>query len=92
MSLTSKIDKDKAFKEILLSVEPNKDDYYTLSKNEPFSEQYNLYAPNNLSNPQSDSKLVGTAFDYLARLRIGQFIKSKDMKMIEVSKMGFFIS
>ncbi|MDM5283780.1 hypothetical protein [Peribacillus frigoritolerans] len=90
MSLTSKIDKDKAFKEILLSVEPKKEDYYTLSKNEPFSEQYNLYAPNNLSNPQSDSRLVGTAFDYLARLRIGQFIKSKEMKMIEVSKMGFY--
>jgi hypothetical protein len=90
MSLTSKINKDKVFKEILLSVRQKKEDYNTLSKNEPFSDKYNIYAPNNLSNPQSDSKLVGTAFDYLARLRIGQFLKRKDMEMIEVSKRGFY--
>ncbi|MEH7455629.1 hypothetical protein V7178_24565, partial [Gottfriedia acidiceleris] len=90
MSLTSKIDKDKAFRELLLSVEPEKEDYYTLSKKKPFSDEYNLCVPNNLSNPKKDSMLVGTAFDYLARLRIGQFIKSKDTKMIEVSRRGFY--
>lgn len=90
MSLTSKIKKDKGFKEILLSVEPKKEDYYTLSKKESFSDEYNICAPNNLSNPQSDSKLVGTTFDYLARLRIGQFVKNEDMRIIEISKMGFY--
>lgn len=90
MSLTSKIINDKVFKEILMSVEPKKENYYTLSEKVAFSDEYFLYVPNNLSKPQAYSTLVGTAFDYLARIRIGQLIKSKDIKMIEVSRNGFY--
>lgn len=81
MSLTSKINgkakRDKEFKEILLSIEPLKEHYYTLSSSTPFSDEYNLLAPNELLN-RFDSSLVGVAFDYLARFRIGQFLKRED--------------
>ncbi|CAM4202702.1 hypothetical protein ACM5ME_18955 [Bacillus subtilis] len=38
--LTSKKQKDKEFKNILASIEPLKEDYYTLSGNLPFSKEY----------------------------------------------------
>ncbi|AWX21924.1 hypothetical protein CXF51_10210 [Bacillus subtilis subsp. subtilis] len=52
MSLTGKLrskkQKDKEFKNILVSIEPLKDDYYTLSGKLPFSKEYSIYAPINL--------------------------------------------
>lgn len=82
MTLTSKLDgknkRDKEFREILLSVEPDREDYYTLSNNTPFSNEYTTIVPNVLSNPR-DSSLVGIAFDYLARFRIAQFIKAEEV-------------
>lgn len=81
MSLTSKINgttkKDKQFKEILLSIEPQKEDFYNLSKKAPFSDEYDILVPSTLTN--KDSSLVGTAFDYLARFRIAQFLKKEDV-------------
>lgn len=82
MTLTSKLDgknkRDKEFREILLSVEPNREDYYTLSNNTPFSSEYTTLVPNALSNPY-DSSLVGIAFDYLARYRVAQFLKTEEV-------------
>ncbi|MEH7463818.1 hypothetical protein V7166_17525 [Bacillus thuringiensis] len=92
MSLTSKLEaktkKDKEFKEILISVEPKIKDYYTLSKKVPFSEEYNIYVPNALSNIHNSS-LVGIAFDYLARFRIAQFIKDENVIRGMVAYNGF---
>lgn len=78
MSLTKKIsssqESDKKFKDILLKVTPKKKDFYTMSGNAPFSkDEYELLVPNKLTK-QGLSSLVGTAFDYLARFQIGQFI------------------
>ncbi|MGP4070360.1 hypothetical protein [Halobacillus sp. B29] len=78
MSLTKKIsssqENDKKFKDILLKVTPKKKDFHTMSGNAPFSKvEYELLVPNKLTN-QGLSSLVGTAFDYLARFKIGQFI------------------
>ncbi|WP_410994614.1 hypothetical protein [Bacillus paranthracis] len=46
MSLLTKIDaktkRDKEFKDILVSIEPNKEDYYMLSQKQPFSDEYQL--------------------------------------------------
>ncbi|TDL82089.1 hypothetical protein [Peribacillus frigoritolerans] len=72
--LAGKTEKDKAFREILLSVEPGRSDYYTLSGKKPFSDEYILRVPNALENDQNSS-LVGTAFDYMARFRIAKLIK-----------------
>lgn len=82
MSLNSKLlgktERDIEFKNVLLSVAPNKIDYYTLSGNNVFSNEYVLKIPNNLSVTR-DSMLLGTAFDYLARFRIAKYIKSKNV-------------
>ncbi|MCP2033019.1 hypothetical protein L1279_000002 [Planomicrobium sp. HSC-17F08] len=82
MSLTSKINsktkKDQEFKEMLLAVEPIKEDYYTASGKVPFSGEYKIIAPYMLEN-QYDASLVGIAFDYLARFRIAQFLGRKDV-------------
>ncbi|AOA54393.1 hypothetical protein MKS87_11740 [Bacillus subtilis] len=77
--LTSKKQKDKEFKNILASIEPLKEDYYTLSGNLPFSKEYSTYVPYALEN-QYDSSLVGVAFDYLARFRIGQFTNKEEAR------------
>ncbi|UOK56148.1 hypothetical protein MGI18_14015 [Bacillus sp. OVS6] len=45
--------------------------------------------PNKLPNPQHQSSLVGTAFDYLARFRIAQFLKRVDVINGMVSLNGF---
>lgn len=92
MSLTSKLDaknkKDKEFKDILIHVEPEKGDYYTLSGKLPFSEEYNMHVPYNLSNIHNAS-LVGIAFDYLARFRIAQFVKDETVIRDLVAYNGF---
>ncbi|MEH7504925.1 hypothetical protein V7152_23435 [Neobacillus drentensis] len=93
MSLTSKINgktkRDKEFREILLSIEPNKEDYYTLSKKIPFSDEYSTLVQNVLPNPQHQSSLVGIAFDYLARFKIAQLLKRVDVLNGMVSLNGF---
>ncbi|MCU9959305.1 MULTISPECIES: hypothetical protein [Bacillus] len=83
MTLTSKINgktkKDKEFKNILLSVEPEKEHYYTHSGKTPFSEEYITVVPNELKDQQRFSSLLGVAFDYLARFRIAQFLSREDV-------------
>lgn len=82
MSLTSKItgktEADKAFRSLLTTIEPSKEDYYTLGGKKPFSIEYEILAPS-VVQQQTDTGLVGTAFDYLARLRVAQFMKRKDV-------------
>ncbi|MFD2640026.1 hypothetical protein [Piscibacillus salipiscarius] len=92
MSLTSKLNaknqKDKHFKNILLSVAPSKQDFFTQSGLEPFSRNYNYFVVNELNNTY-DSGLVGTAFDYLARFRISKFINKNDAVYDLVALKGF---
>lgn len=92
MTLTSKLTgtakSDKEFKSLLVSVKPNKEDYYTLSGSIPFSDEYSILAPT-CSSVITDSSLVGVAFDYLARFRIAQFLKRDDVVMGMVALSGF---
>ncbi|MCY7542546.1 hypothetical protein P9173_09075 [Bacillus safensis] len=76
MSLTSKIRKDTVFKEIIATIAPKKNEFKTRSGKNPFSREYELLVPYTLEKP-SDSSLIGTAFDYLARFRVAQIIKKK---------------
>ncbi|WP_255233871.1 hypothetical protein [Bacillus altitudinis] len=77
MSLTSKIDNDKEFRGIISTIAPLKEDYTTISGKPPFSKEYTCLVENNLPLSE-DSSLVGVAFDYLARFRIGQIINNTD--------------
>lgn len=78
MSITSllngKEEKDIQFQEILRSVTPKKSEFYTLSGDDPFSKDYKILAPNNLTNVYYSS-VVGTAFDYIARFIVARKIK-----------------
>ena len=81
MALTTMIKgstpKDKEFKNNLLSVKPEKQDYYTMSGKQPFSKEYRFLAPS-IEMLRNHTGLVGTAFDYLARFRISQFLKTNE--------------
>ncbi|WP_131486110.1 hypothetical protein [Exiguobacterium sp. SL-9] len=93
MSLSSKLlgktQQDKAFMNVLLSVAPNKSEYYTQSGKKAFSNEYMLKVPNSLSVTRN-ATLLGTAFDYLARFRIAKFIKSKYVTSGLVSHKGMY--
>lgn len=93
MSLKSKItgtkETDRAFKKILLTLEPDKENFYTLSGKKAFSDEYRLRFPNVLTDFR-DSSLVGTAFDYMARFRIAKFIKRPDMVSSLVAYNGIY--
>ncbi|WP_214828522.1 hypothetical protein [Exiguobacterium sp. s26] len=93
MSLSSKLlgktQQDKNFMNVLLSVAPNKNDYYTQSGKKAFSNDYILKVPNNLSVMQN-STLLGTAFDYLARFRIAKLIKSEYVTSGLMSYQGMY--
>jgi hypothetical protein len=78
VSLSSLINKDKGFKEILQSVEPPKESFYTLSGKKPFSDEYISRVPSAMKNVHQAS-LLGTAFDYMARLRIAKLKKDKEV-------------
>lgn len=73
MSLTSNLSKVPQFKEIVSTIAPKKKDFKTASGKNPFSKEYETLVPYTLENP-SDARLIGTAFDYLARFRIAQII------------------
>lgn len=92
MSLTSKLKgktkRDKEFREVLFSVIPNRNQYYSLSGNQPFSDEYQILAKP-CSPITTDSGLVGTAFDYLARFRIAQLLKREDVVTGMVALGGF---
>lgn len=77
MSLTSRIKNNKEFRDIISTIAPSKEDYTTLSGKTPFSKEYACLVESNLPHA-GDSSLVGMAFDYLARFRIGQVINNTD--------------
>ncbi|MDR0123204.1 hypothetical protein RFW13_17405 [Bacillus pumilus] len=77
MSLTSRIKNNKEFRDIISTIAPLKEDYTTLSGKTPFSKEYACLVESNLPHA-GDSSLVGMAFDYLARFRIGQVINNTD--------------
>ncbi|WP_336769749.1 hypothetical protein [Bacillus bombysepticus] len=66
---------DKRFQEILNELVPGKEKFYTLSGRKAFSNEYRMLVQYNLNNPNSAS-LVGTAFDYLARIMIAKTVIS----------------
>ncbi|MER1985861.1 MAG: hypothetical protein ABS948_08220 [Solibacillus sp.] len=80
MSLTSllkgKKPQDKAFQHIIKETLPGKGDFKTISGNLAFSRlQYTVQVPYNLVKPYN-SGIIGTAFDYLARLMIARVVKT----------------
>jgi len=77
VSLTSRIKNNKEFRDIISTIAPSKEDYTTLSGKTPFSKEYACLVESNLPHA-GDSSLVGMAFDYLARFRIGQVINNTD--------------
>lgn len=80
MSLTSMIkgksDRDKEFQRIIKRSLPKKASFTTMSGKTPFSsKEYVQMVPYSLTNVYYAS-VVGTAFDYLARIIVAQKIKS----------------
>lgn len=75
MSLTSlikgKSEPAEKLQTILRSVLPKKGEFYTLSGKDPFSSSYTTRVPYELTNNHYPS-VVGTAFDYMARLIVAQ--------------------
>jgi hypothetical protein len=71
--LTGTKEKDKEIQSILKSIIPPRKVFNTISGLSPFSAQYKLYVPYSLSSP-FNSRVVGTAFDYLARMIIASIV------------------
>ncbi|MRZ79414.1 hypothetical protein GKD14_11825 [Paeniclostridium sordellii] len=82
--LTNKKDEDSIrFQAIIKEVAPKKIDFKSLQSNySAFDTKRELKAPYNLSEAQ-DARLVGTAFDYLARFRIAQVVKNNNHEVLE---------
>ena len=79
MSLTSLLKgskpNQKEFQEILKVVIPNKKSFQTISGKEAFSKtQYEALVPYNLVK-KYNSSVIGTAFDYLARIMLSRVVK-----------------
>lgn len=75
--LTGKNEKARSFQSIIKKIQPDRTQFKTLSNNFPFSNEFTLKAPNNLSIP-SHAMIVGITFDYLARFRIAQKIQNDE--------------
>lgn len=71
LSLTFLIDKNSEVKNFFKSVIPKKAEFKTVSGHIPFSKEYTEYAIYKLDN-MSNSGLIGTAFDYIARWLVAQ--------------------
>jgi|SRR5690625_150444 len=87
VSLTSmikgKANRDIDFQKIMRNVIPKREKFYTLSQHDAFSSQYVIQAPYQLSNTYYSS-IIGTAFDYLARLIIAKKVSwAKDEVWID---------
>lgn len=87
MSLTGLINTNKDIKEFFKGIKPDKNKFYTLSGNTPFSKEYTEKFPYNLDVPYT-STLVGTAFDYLARFEIARNIDYNKQIVYEKLKYG----
>lgn len=74
--LIGKKEKERKFQTIIKKIQPDRSKFKTLSDNFPFSNEFTLKAPNNLSTT-SHAIIVGITFDYLARFRIAQKIENE---------------
>ncbi|MCD8235213.1 MAG: hypothetical protein LUD00_00870 [Prevotellaceae bacterium] len=72
MSVTSLLDTNTEFREIIKEHLPKKEQFRTNRGDKAFSKSYELLAPNNLNN-RFYSTLVGTAFDYAARFIVARY-------------------
>lgn len=89
--LKSSWPKCKEFKEVIKTISPQKTDFQTYSGVTAFS-KYDLICENTLSNSY-DSSLVGTAFDYLAKLICSNHTNTKfSSKSFERSKINSFLA
>ena len=78
MSLTSMLDKNEKFKEMIKEIMPSKTDFITNTGIEPFSNKSPMLVDYQLENSYKSS-LVGTAADYLFRFMIARVInKNKE--------------
>jgi len=84
LSLTSLIkgnsDQAKELQSVLQYIIPSKNEFYTLTEHDAFSTSYTTRVPYQLTNSYYSS-VVGTSFDYMARLMIAQVISAKDEKI-----------
>ncbi|MGN5648940.1 hypothetical protein [Bacillus sp. Brlt_9] len=71
--LTGSKKNEKKFQAIIKEVTPNRNDFQTLSGNTAFSDGYDMLVPYTLENSYN-AKIVGTAFDYIARLMIARIV------------------
>lgn len=79
--LNGKTEKEIAFQNTIKQIQPKKSDFKTLSGKNAFSSEFKVYAPYELTK-SSHSMIVGTTFDYLARIQIAQ--------AIQIEKNNFF--
>lgn len=85
--LSGKSETDREFQEILRAILPTKDDFKTISGKPAFS-SYSSLAPYNLSRP-SDARIVGMAFDYLARAMVAQKLENgKEASFLELAALN----
>src|SRR5699024_4882851 len=81
LSLTSlikgKSEQAKGLQHILRDIIPSKDEFHALSGHDAFSTSYTTQVPYKLTKSYYAS-VVGTAFDYMARLMLAQGISTKD--------------
>lgn len=64
---------EKQFQAIIKEVTPNRNVFQTLSGNTAFSNEYDMLVPYALEN-NDNAKIVGMAFDYIARLMIARIV------------------
>lgn len=80
MSLTSTLSSTentaKEFKKILSFITPNSYEFRTFSENLAFSKNYTAISPYPLKHP-IEARLVGVAFDYLARFILSRYTNTK---------------
>lgn len=79
--LKSNNETDRKFQSILNELIPKANEFYTLSGHPAFANDYKMVVPFNLVNFKN-AALVGTAFDYLARLMIARIVKSNQKEFL----------
>ena len=80
--LAGKSSKEVEFQNIIKQIQPKKSQLKSLSGKLPFSKDFSMLAPYNLTI-SSYAMTVGTAFDYLARFQIAQIINQNKEKSYE---------
>ena len=84
MSLTSMLRNRgyEEFHEVCKEIIPRKNDFRTNVTYPAFSHEYPVLAPNNLSQVYY-SAVVGTAFDFMARVLIARILKKDQLQVLD---------